>query len=92
MGICSLQKPIYPNDLPNVHDKLEKGNELRQIIADFEVLNLESHRDLSTIKEKPLLLFAGEACHNQYFSTVHGAYLSGVEQAKKIVCFYTLKN
>uniref|UniRef100_A0A182QD83 Amine oxidase n=1 Tax=Anopheles farauti TaxID=69004 RepID=A0A182QD83_9DIPT len=29
--------------------------------------------------------FAGEACHERYFSTVHGAYLSGMEQAKKIM-------
>lgn len=27
--------------------------------------------------EKPTLLFAGEACHTSFFSTVHGAYLSG---------------
>ncbi|XP_058460608.1 spermine oxidase-like isoform X3 [Malaya genurostris] len=28
--------------------------------------------------------FAGEACQDKYFSTVHGAFLSGLEQAKKI--------
>ena len=27
--------------------------------------------------EKPTLLFAGEACHPAFFSTVHGAFLSG---------------
>ncbi|XP_037047897.1 spermine oxidase-like [Bradysia coprophila] len=35
----------------------------------------------------PLILFAGEACHQQYFSTAHGAFLSGIEQAEKILNF-----
>lgn len=36
-------------------------------------------------KSMPIVLFAGEACHDAYFSTAHGAYLSGVEQAKKFL-------
>jgi spermine oxidase len=32
---------------------------------------------------KPILYFAGEACHEKYFSTTHGAFLSGTEQAVK---------
>lgn len=31
------------------------------------------------------LLFAGEACHASYFSTVHGAFHSGMEQAENIL-------
>lgn len=31
------------------------------------------------------MLLAGEHCHEQYFSTVHGAFLSGIEQAEKII-------
>lgn len=38
--------------------------------------------------ELPILLFAGEACHEKYFSTAHGAFLSGMEQAEKILEFY----
>lgn len=38
--------------------------------------------------DRPLILFAGEAVHDQYFSTAHGAFLSGIEQATKIVDFY----
>lgn len=37
----------------------------------------------------PILLFAGEACHDQYFSTAHGAFLSGTEQAVKLLQFHT---
>ncbi|XP_049295110.1 uncharacterized protein LOC125770013 [Anopheles funestus] len=39
----------------------------------------------SSIKTSATIHFAGEACHERYFSTVHGAYLSGMEQAKKIM-------
>lgn len=28
-------------------------------------------------QEKPVMMFAGEACHPNFFSTVHGAFLSG---------------
>lgn len=31
---------------------------------------------------KMKLLFAGEACHPRFFSTVHGAFESGIEQAE----------
>ncbi|XP_011142812.2 uncharacterized protein LOC105185188 isoform X2 [Harpegnathos saltator] len=30
----------------------------------------------------PVILLAGEATHNRYFSTVHGAYETGISQAK----------
>lgn len=38
-----------------------------------------------SVKPSATIHFAGEACHERYFSTVHGAYLSGMEQAKKIL-------
>ncbi|XP_063707847.1 spermine oxidase-like [Culicoides brevitarsis] len=38
----------------------------------------------------PQILFAGEACHEQYYSTAHGAFLSGAEQAEKIIEFRNL--
>lgn len=40
------------------------------------------------LDEMPIVLFAGEACHDQYFSTAHGAFLSGTEQAAKVLNFY----
>lgn len=39
----------------------------------------------SQCKDRPILLFAGEACHSKYFSTAHGAFLSGIEQAQTIL-------
>ncbi|XP_060518711.1 spermine oxidase-like [Cylas formicarius] len=37
---------------------------------------------------KPSILFAGEATHPYYYSTVHGAVESGYREAKKIIDFY----
>lgn len=36
----------------------------------------------------PIVLFAGEACHDKYFSTAHGAFLSGMEQVQKFMDEY----
>lgn len=36
------------------------------------------------------LLFAGEATHEEFFATVHGAYLSGVREAERILAQPTL--
>lgn len=36
----------------------------------------------------PIVAFAGEACHEKYFSTAHGAFLSGMEQAQKFLDCY----
>ncbi|XP_058056562.1 uncharacterized protein LOC131207940 [Anopheles bellator] len=41
--------------------------------------------NVSTANVSATIHFAGEACHEKYFSTVHGAYLSGIEQAKKVM-------
>lgn len=45
-------------------------------------------KDIKMASEVPILLFAGEACHDKYFSTAHGAFLSGFEQSSKILKFY----
>lgn len=33
----------------------------------------------------PVLVFSGEACHQNHYSTTHGAYESGHEQAKLVL-------
>ncbi|KAI4485608.1 hypothetical protein M0802_012670 [Mischocyttarus mexicanus] len=37
---------------------------------------------------KPLILFAGEATHNKFFATVHGAIESGIREAERLICHY----
>lgn len=44
--------------------------------------------DVEHSKRLPIVLFAGEACHDKYFSTAHGAFLSGMEQAEKLMDEY----
>ncbi|GFW39222.1 spermine oxidase [Trichonephila clavipes] len=36
----------------------------------------------------PVLLFAGEAAHDKYYSTVHGAYETGIREAERIFQHY----
>ncbi|ESO98426.1 hypothetical protein LOTGIDRAFT_114635 [Lottia gigantea] len=39
--------------------------------------------------EKPRVLFAGEATHTTFYSTTHGALLTGYREAQRIVKMYT---
>ncbi|CAG0891097.1 unnamed protein product [Darwinula stevensoni] len=41
--------------------------------------------------QDPILLFAGEATHPQFFSTMHGAFLSGIREAERVVALHRLK-
>ncbi|KAJ8686785.1 hypothetical protein QAD02_022579 [Eretmocerus hayati] len=40
-------------------------------------------------KNTPMILFAGEATHEHYYSTVHGAVESGYREADRLIDFYT---
>ncbi|XP_043266525.1 uncharacterized protein [Venturia canescens] len=42
-----------------------------------------------TQRKKPILSFAGEATHPQYFSTVHGAIETGWREADRIIKYHT---
>lgn len=52
-------------------------------LADINDPNIPSN----PIKDKPIILFSGEACHTDYFSTTHGAFEHGISQAEKIIDF-----
>ncbi len=58
------------------------------MLADLDLANNQRQEDETIDHCMPVILFAGEACHQQYFSTAHGAFLSGIEQAEKILNFY----
>lgn len=62
---------FYPE---NETDYLNRDEHIKTIKKDFT-------------KSPPVVMFAGEACHDKYFSTAHGALLSGIEQAQKILNF-----
>lgn len=42
--------------------------------------------------ERLRVLFAGEATHAHYYSTTHGAWLSGLREAKRILTAYKLES
>lgn len=39
-------------------------------------------------KDKPVMLFAGEAYHPSFMTTMHAAYVTGVKQAKIIADYW----
>lgn len=54
-----------------------------------QTLNLtSSSSDNKNLSERPAIIFAGECCHSKYYSTAHGAFHSGMEQADKLLKFY----
>ena len=44
------------------------------------------------INESPAVMFAGEATHNKYYSTTHGARSSGIREAHRLNSLYTAKS
>jgi len=40
------------------------------------------------LPSRPLILFAGEGTHERYYGTMHGAFLSGIREAKRIIDLY----
>ncbi|XP_074641836.1 spermine oxidase-like isoform X2 [Tubulanus polymorphus] len=57
-------------------------------IDDIEALQ----EPICTSSGKPLLLFAGEATHTSFYSTTHGALLSGQREAERIINHYMVTN
>ncbi|KOC63640.1 Spermine oxidase [Habropoda laboriosa] len=59
--------------------------------TETDKLNVEI-RDLAdpiaTVDGKPIILFAGEATHEHYYSTVHGAVETGFREADRILNFH----
>lgn len=41
---------------------------------------------------KPSIQFAGEATHEHYYSTVHGAIESGWREAKRLIDYYSTQS
>lgn len=66
------------------HDFYSEGNS--QNDGKHKSSSDSSNKNKNSVE--PVILFAGEACHEKYFSTAHGAFLSGVEQAQKINNFF----
>lgn len=52
-------------------------------VRDIEMLSQPIYTDPG--QDKPSLLFAGESCHPSFFSTTHGAFLSGKKAASYLL-------
>ncbi|XP_053964179.1 spermine oxidase-like [Anastrepha ludens] len=68
-------------------EELETGAEI--LAQPITVLAQASTFEMG-LTVKPVVLFAGEATHEHYFGTVHGAVESGIREAKRLESYYTL--
>lgn len=87
--IMSHLKDIYGNNIPNPTNILRtkwQTNENSFGAYSFTQVGTEmQHFDDLAEEVSDKLFFAGEHTHVDYFSTAHGAYLSGIREADKII-------
>lgn len=89
--IMAHLKDIYGNSIPNPTNILRtkwQSNEHTYGAYSYTAVGTEmQHFDdlAATINDK--LFFAGEHTEVDYFSTAHGAYISGIREADKIIDF-----
>lgn len=87
--IMSHLKDIYGNSIPNPTNILRtkwQTNENSFGAYSFTQVGTEmQHFDDLAEEVSDKLFFAGEHTHVDYFSTAHGAYLSGIREADKII-------
>jgi|LakMenEpi03Aug12_release.lakeMendotaPanAssembly.Ray.scaffolds.fasta_scaffold3728170_1 hypothetical protein len=53
----------------------------------FLIYSLFIHKFIFHIKS-PMVTFAGEATIEEHYSTVHGAYLSGIRESDRILAHF----
>lgn len=87
--IMNHLKDIYGNNIPNPTNLLRtKWNTNENSFGSYSYTAIETqmeHYDDLAEEVNDKLFFAGEHTNVDYFSTVHGAYLSGVREADKII-------
>ena len=87
--IMSHLKDVYGNSIPNPSNLLRtkwQNNENSFGSYSYTEVGTEmSHFDDLAEEVNDRLFFAGEHTEADYFSTAHGAYLSGIREADKII-------
>ncbi len=87
--IMAHLRTIYGNDIPNPTSMLRtKWNSNEYTYGSYSFASTGARTDEFEIFEEPInnkVFFAGEHTSRDYRGTVHGAYLSGIREAKKIM-------
>ena len=87
--IMSHLKSIYGNDIPNPTNFLRtKWNSNPYAFGSYSFATNNTRSYNFKVFEQPIdnkIFFAGEHTSVKYRGTVHGAYLSGIREAKKII-------
>jgi monoamine oxidase len=82
-------KSIYGNSIPNPNNFLRTkwGQNINSYGAYSYPTNGSTSEDFNTLANEVnnKVFFAGEHTEKEYRGTVHGAYLSGIREAEKII-------
>lgn len=84
-----LNEALYQKDF--FTDSACSNNKQEDIfkLGNCDAANIHSNMlEKRDIDKSPIMLFAGEACNSNSWATAHGAFLSGIEQAEKILHYY----
>lgn len=84
---------FFPNTNLIDNDTIKVSRNILVVETDTNAFNGKSNvcqqpQSKSDQSESVVMAFAGEACHDKYFSTAHGAFLSGIEQMQKVLAIY----
>lgn len=83
-ALSSLNRPLALNDFMPIDCNPNDQSSLPSNANNGKYIDCRADDQIAPA----VMLFAGEACHEQYFSTAHGAFLSGMGQMQKILAFY----
>lgn len=87
----TLPRPIYMKKTRWLtNDNFYGTYSYQSLAADKnEILPKHLAQSLLDVRDKPLLLFAGEATDSRFSSNAHGAVSSGWRAAKEIIDYYS---
>jgi monoamine oxidase len=88
-GAMNVLKTIYGNSIPDpIHTIITRWSKDPFALGSYSYIKPGSTGDISNDLAEPVgesLHFAGEATHREHPSTVHGAYMSGLQAAEEII-------
>lgn len=76
---------------PDDFDQLARSMPSEQV-RQRRLFASQIERSISQIFKEPKILFAGEHTHRDYYSTTHGAYLTGVREAQRLIRLHEAVN
>lgn len=99
--LTNLLKRMLKNDKVPLPSNLIRTNwySNEYVLGSYSYIGVDgnANQDITSLAEpvyinnQPKILFAGEATHERFYTTVHGAYLSGQREAARLLDVFNLK-